>query len=58
MQGEIIKMGRIMTRIKEIKFDKKNSFDFHDKNEKMDKNMSVSFVNLKGDLIQLILNMS
>ena len=29
-----------MTRIKEIKFDKKNSFDFHDKNEKMDKNMS------------------
>ena len=29
-----------MTRIKEIKFDKKDSFDFHDKNEKMDKNMS------------------
>ena len=29
-----------MTRIKEIKFDKKDSYDLYDKNEKMDKNMS------------------
>ena len=39
-QGEIIKIGRIMTRIKEIKFEKKDSFDIYDKNEKMEKNMS------------------
>ena len=33
-QGEIIKIGRIMTRIKEIKFNKKQSLDVNDKNDK------------------------
>ena len=38
-QGEIIKIGRIMTRIKDIKFNKKESFDPKVKKEKSDKNM-------------------
>ena len=33
-QGEIIKIGRIMTRIKEIKFNKKENLDVNDKNDK------------------------
>jgi len=33
-QGEIIKIGRIMTRIKEIKFNKKDNLDVNDKNDK------------------------
>ena len=33
-QGEIIKIGRIMTRIKEIKFNKKDNLDANDKNDK------------------------
>jgi hypothetical protein len=33
-QGEIIKIGRIMTRIKEIKFNKKENLDANDKNDK------------------------
>ena len=39
-QGEIIKIGRIMTRIKEIKFSKKESLDTNEKNDKTDKNMT------------------
>ena len=39
-QGEIIKIGRIMTRIKDIKFNKKESNDINVKNEKNDKNMT------------------
>ena len=33
-QGDIIKIGRIMTRIKDIKFSKKESIDINDKNDK------------------------
>ena len=40
-QGEIIKIGRIMTRIKEIKFSKKESLDTNDKN---DKNMITKYI--------------
>ena len=57
-QGEIIKIGRILTRIKEIKFSKKDAIDVNDKNEKnMSKYMATTENNdNKSELSELSQN--